>query len=63
MVSQALFCRSILNLFDTSGLIPSLTLVNSIIFTLIASFYADRLGRRKMLIIYSGLDLFQVLYF
>lgn len=37
------------------GLILSLTLVNSIIFTLIASFYADRLGRRKMLVIYAGL--------
>ncbi len=35
------------------GLILSLTLVNSIIFTLIASFYADRLGRRKMLIVYA----------
>ncbi len=37
------------------GLILSLTLVNSIIFTLIASFYADRLGRRKMLVVYAGL--------
>jgi MFS family permease len=37
------------------GLILSLTLVNSIIFTLISSFYADRLGRRKMLIIYAML--------
>jgi len=35
------------------GLILSLTLVNGIIFTLIASFYADRLGRRKMLIVYA----------
>ena len=35
------------------GLLLSLTLVNSIIFTLIASFYADRFGRRKMLIVYS----------
>jgi MFS family permease len=37
------------------GLILSFALVNSVIFTLIASFYADRLGRRKMLIIYAGL--------
>jgi MFS family permease len=35
------------------GLLLSLTLVNSIIFTLIASFYADRFGRRKMLIVYA----------
>ena len=37
------------------GLILSFTLVNSVIFTLVASFYADRLGRRKMLIVYAGL--------
>ena len=35
------------------GLILTSTLVNSIIFTLVASFYADRIGRRKMLIIYA----------
>lgn len=37
------------------GLILSFALVNSVIFTLIASIYADRLGRRKMLIVYAGL--------
>jgi MFS family permease len=37
------------------GFILTATLVNSIIFTLIASFYADRIGRRKILIIYSAL--------
>jgi MFS family permease len=37
------------------GLILSATLINSVIFTLIASFYADRTGRRKILIIYAGL--------
>jgi MFS family permease len=37
------------------GLILTATLVNSIIFTLIASFYADRIGRRKTLIVYAAL--------
>jgi hypothetical protein len=37
------------------GFILTATLVNSVIFTLIASFYADRIGRRKILIIYSAL--------
>lgn len=37
------------------GLILTTTLVNSVIFTLIASFYADRVGRRKILIIYAAL--------
>jgi MFS family permease len=37
------------------GIILSATLINSVIFTLIASFYADRLGRRKVLIVYSAL--------
>jgi MFS family permease len=37
------------------GVILSATLINSVVFTLIASFYADRLGRRKVLIIYSAL--------
>ena len=45
------------------GLLLSLTLVNSIIFTLIASFYADRFGRRKMLIVYALLMSMQGLYF
>ena len=37
------------------GLILTATLVNSVIFTLIASFYADRVGRRKILIMYAAL--------
>ncbi len=37
------------------GLILTTTLVNSVIFTLIASFYADRIGRRKILIVYAAL--------
>jgi MFS family permease len=35
------------------GLILTCTLINSVIFTLVASFYADRMGRRKVLIIYA----------
>ena len=37
------------------GFILTITLLNSVIFTLVASFYADRLGRRKLLIVYSAL--------
>jgi MFS family permease len=37
------------------GLTLTFTLVNSVIFTLIASFYADKIGRRKMLIVYAAL--------
>lgn len=37
------------------GILLTATLVNSVIFTLIASFYADRIGRRKTLIIYGAL--------
>jgi MFS family permease len=37
------------------GLILTCTLINSVIFTLVASFYTDRIGRRKMLIIYAFL--------
>ena len=37
------------------GLVLASTLVNSVIFTLIASFYADKLGRRNMLVIYAAL--------
>jgi MFS family permease len=33
------------------GLLLGSTLVNSVIFTLFASFYADRIGRRKVLVI------------
>jgi MFS family permease len=35
------------------GLILSASLINSIFFNLVASFYANRLGRRRLLIIYS----------
>lgn len=35
------------------GIILSATLINSVIFTLFASFYADRLGRRNVLIFYA----------
>ena len=37
------------------GLLLGSTLVNSVIFTLFASFYADRIGRRKLLVIYASL--------
>jgi MFS family permease len=37
------------------GLILTTTLLNSVIFTLIASFYADKVGRRKFLLIYATL--------
>ena len=37
------------------GLILTSTLLNSVVFTLVASFYADRIGRRKMLIAYAVL--------
>ena len=35
------------------GLILTSTLLNSVVFTLVASFYADRIGRRKMLLVYQ----------
>ena len=35
------------------GIILSATLINSIIFTLFASFYADRIGRRNTLLLYT----------
>lgn len=35
------------------GIVLSATLVNSVIFTLLASFYADRIGRKKILIVYG----------
>ena len=46
-----------LNGFDDIliGIILSSTLINSIIFTLIASFYADKIGRKKILIVYAFL--------
>jgi MFS family permease len=37
------------------GLILTITLLNSVIFTLVASFYADRIGRRKFLLVYAAL--------
>jgi MFS family permease len=37
------------------GLILTTTLLNSVIFTLMASFYADKIGRRKFLLIYAVL--------
>ena len=37
------------------GLILTATLANSVIFTLIASIYADKIGRRKILIVYAAL--------
>jgi MFS family permease len=37
------------------GFILSATLVNSIIFNLFSSFFADRIGRKKVLIIYAAL--------
>ena len=37
------------------GLVLTVTLVNSVIFTLIASFYADRMGRRRTLVVYAAL--------
>lgn len=37
------------------GIILSITLINSIIFTLFASFYADRIGRRKTLLLYTAM--------
>src|ERR1051326_5757720 len=37
------------------GIILSATLINSVVFTVVASFHADRLGRRKVLIVYSAL--------
>ncbi|HSB83368.1 MAG TPA: MFS transporter [Nitrosarchaeum sp.] len=37
------------------GFILSATLVNSIIFNLFSSFFADRIGRKKVLIIYASL--------
>lgn len=37
------------------GLVLAATLVNSVIFTLVASFYADRIGRRRILIVYAAM--------
>ena len=37
------------------GLILTTTLLNSVIFTLVASFYADKMGRRKFLLLYAAL--------
>ncbi|HKC78665.1 MAG TPA: MFS transporter, partial [Nitrosopumilaceae archaeon] len=35
------------------GIVLTATLVNSVIFNLIASFYADKIGRKKILVIYA----------
>lgn len=45
------------------GLILSASLINGILFNLIASFYADKLGRRNLLIIYSLLVFFSGIIF
>jgi predicted MFS family arabinose efflux permease len=45
------------------GLILSSTLINSVIFTLIATIYADRIGRKKILIIYAALMSFSGIIF
>jgi MFS family permease len=46
----------LLGFSDTSiGIVLAATLANSVIFTIIASFYADRIGRRKTLIMYGVL--------
>ena len=37
------------------GLILTTTLLKSVIFTLVASFYADKVGRRKFLLLYAAL--------
>jgi MFS family permease len=37
------------------GIVLTATLINSVIFTLLASFYADRIGRRRTLVVYAGL--------
>jgi MFS family permease len=37
------------------GFVLTSTLVNSVIFTLLATIYADKIGRKKMLIIYAAL--------
>lgn len=37
------------------GLLLGSTLVNSVIFTIFASFYADRIGRKNVLVIYASL--------
>ncbi len=45
------------------GLILSSTLINSVIFTLIATIYADKIGRKKILIIYAALMSFSGIIF
>lgn len=37
------------------GIILTSTLINSVIFTLLATIYADKIGRKKILIVYAGL--------
>jgi MFS family permease len=38
-----------------SGILLGFTLLKSVVFTLFGSFYADRIGRKKILIIYASL--------
>ncbi len=45
------------------GIILSITLINSIIFTLFASFYADRIGRRNTLLLYTVMMSFSGIIF
>lgn len=45
------------------GILLGCTLINSVIFTLFASFYADRIGRRKILTIYALLMSFSGIIF
>jgi MFS family permease len=45
------------------GLILSTSLINGILFNVIASYYADKLGRKKLLIIYSLLMFFSGIIF
>jgi MFS family permease len=37
------------------GIILTSTLINSVIFTLLATIYADKIGRKKILMVYAGL--------
>ena len=45
------------------GIILSITLINSIIFTLFASFYADRIGRKNTLLLYTVMMSFSGIIF
>ncbi len=46
------------------GIILSSTLINSVIFTVMATIYADKIGRRKILIIYAAsMSISGIIYF